>query len=252
MPRGKRARPQCGGLCNRHQMVIDLTPAFKCRLEIIGSCFHWCAYVADTREIALSREIARESRGTISYPIVQITGTDEQNSKKKNVTAHTYSGQVRVERSYKHRSNVPKFSSKRMGNDSDRKPIKQTQRIPSDLLGTARCLEGTSHPQRIRDAYWASSGWSRVGRVKEWDTGAGPVGSTDIKIYGHTGREVTRFLIVVQVQRDSEEKIKRLFCEKQNPALLGISVEELTCRMIKIDKKIFGPLCVIDNLSNID
>lgn len=50
---------------------------------------------------------------------------------------------------------------------------------------------------------WASSG-CLVSRVGEWDTGAGPVGSTDIKIYGHTGREVTRFFIVVQVQQDSE------------------------------------------------
>lgn len=33
-------------------------------------------------------------------------------------------------------------------------------------------------------------------------TGAGPVGSTDIKICGRTGREVTRFFIAVQVQRE--------------------------------------------------
>lgn len=51
--------------------------------------------------------------------------------------------------------------------------------------------------------YWTSTG-SLCTRVKEWDTGAGPVGSTDIKICGHAGREVTRFFIVVQVQRDSE------------------------------------------------
>lgn len=36
----------------------------------------------------------------------------------------------------------------------------------------------------------------------EGQTGAGPVGSTDIKICGRTGREVTRFFIAVQVQRE--------------------------------------------------
>lgn len=36
----------------------------------------------------------------------------------------------------------------------------------------------------------------------EGQTGAGPVGSTDIKICGRAGREVTRFFIAVQVQRE--------------------------------------------------
>lgn len=60
----------------------------------------------------LSRETAREPRN-LFCPIVQITGTNEQNSKKKNATAHPYFGHVRVEWLYKHRYTVPESEKKK-------------------------------------------------------------------------------------------------------------------------------------------
>lgn len=62
----------------------------------------------------LSRETAREPRN-LFCPIVQITGTNEQNSKKKNATAHPYFGHVRVEWLYKHRYTVPESEKKKKG-----------------------------------------------------------------------------------------------------------------------------------------